>query len=103
MQTGVEAFLQGLRDLGYEPAVLKDKPDHVVIDYTVESGKFGHQAEARFHRTGRLPRQPSQRHPRRRSYSSCARRRYTPHWRRASRAGGTIPAGFGWRMAILVE
>lgn len=40
METGVDAFLKGLRDLGYVPTVLKDKPDHVVIDYTVESGKF---------------------------------------------------------------
>jgi hypothetical protein len=40
MQTGVEVFLNGLRDLGYEPMVLEGKPDHVVIDYTVESGRF---------------------------------------------------------------
>jgi hypothetical protein len=37
MQIGVETFVKGLRDLGYEPTVLKDKPEHVVIDYTVES------------------------------------------------------------------
>jgi hypothetical protein len=41
MQTGVEVFLQGLRDLGYKPATLPGKPDHVVIDYEVETGKFG--------------------------------------------------------------
>jgi hypothetical protein len=40
METGVEVFLRGLRDLGYEPAVLKDNPNHVVIDFSVESGKF---------------------------------------------------------------
>ena len=40
MLTGVEVFLKGLRDLGYEPVVLDGKPDHVAIDYTVESGKF---------------------------------------------------------------
>jgi len=38
MQTGAEYFLQGLRDLGYEPVTLPDKPEHVVIDYAVESG-----------------------------------------------------------------
>lgn len=40
MQTGVEAFLKGLRELGYEPMVLDGKSDHVVISYTVQSGKF---------------------------------------------------------------
>jgi hypothetical protein len=40
MQMGVEVFLKGLRDLGYEPLVLNGKADHVVIDYTVENGKF---------------------------------------------------------------
>jgi hypothetical protein len=40
MQTGVEVFLKGLRGLGYEPVVLDGKPDHVVIVYTVQSGKF---------------------------------------------------------------
>lgn len=40
MQTGVEVFIKGLRDLGYEPVVLNGRPDHVVIDYVVESGKF---------------------------------------------------------------
>jgi hypothetical protein len=40
MQTGVEVFLEGLRSLGYEPITLSDNPNHVVIDYTVESGKF---------------------------------------------------------------
>ncbi len=40
METGVEYFLQGLRDLGYQPVTLPDKPEHVVIEYAVESGKF---------------------------------------------------------------
>ncbi len=40
MQTGLEVFLKGLRDLGYEPFVLSGKPDYVVIDYAVMSGKF---------------------------------------------------------------
>ena len=40
MHTGVDAFVKGLRDSGYEPAVLGGKPDHVVISYPVESGKF---------------------------------------------------------------
>jgi len=40
MRTGVEVFLEGLRALGYEPITLPDNPNHVVIDYEVESGKF---------------------------------------------------------------
>ena len=40
MQTGVEVFLEGLRGLGYHPTTLPQNPDHVVIDYEVESGKF---------------------------------------------------------------
>lgn len=40
MQAGIELFLKGLGDLGYEPIVLAGKPDHVVIDYVVESGRF---------------------------------------------------------------
>lgn len=40
MQTGMEVFLRGLLDLGYEPFVLDGKRDHVVITYTVQSGKF---------------------------------------------------------------
>lgn len=40
MQTGVEGFLKGLRDLSYEPIVLNGKADHVVISYEVQSGKF---------------------------------------------------------------
>lgn len=40
MQTGAEVFVEGLRNLGYESLVLSGKPDHLVITYTVESGKF---------------------------------------------------------------
>jgi hypothetical protein len=40
MQTGVEVFLEGLRALGYKPMTLHGNPNHVVIDYVVESGKF---------------------------------------------------------------
>lgn len=40
METGIEVFIRGLRDLGYEPDVLKDNQNHVVIDFLVESGKF---------------------------------------------------------------
>jgi hypothetical protein len=40
METGVEVFVQGLVALGYQPIALPGKPDHVVIDYEVESGPF---------------------------------------------------------------
>ncbi|HCG00242.1 MAG TPA: hypothetical protein DEV93_06820 [Chloroflexi bacterium] len=40
MQTGVAAFIAGLGEFGYEPVQLPGRPDHVVIDYEVESGKF---------------------------------------------------------------
>ena len=40
MQTGVEVFLEGLRSLGHKPITLPDNPNHLVVDYTVESGKF---------------------------------------------------------------
>jgi hypothetical protein len=39
-QIGPGAFIQGLAGLGYQVASLPEKPDHVVIDYVVESGKF---------------------------------------------------------------
>ena len=38
--TGTKAFLEGLAALGYEPAALPGKPDHVTIDYVVEGGRF---------------------------------------------------------------
>jgi hypothetical protein len=37
-KTGVEAFLSGLIGLGYSPAQLPGKPDHLVFDYLVETG-----------------------------------------------------------------
>lgn len=40
MLTGAAAFVQGLVGLGYQPTSLPGKPDHVVIDYEVESGRF---------------------------------------------------------------
>ena len=40
METGVAVFIEGLRGLGYEPVSLGARPDHVTIDYLVESGKF---------------------------------------------------------------
>jgi hypothetical protein len=40
METGAAAFLSGLRELGHQPSTLQGKPDHVVIDYEVQSGKF---------------------------------------------------------------
>ena len=38
--TGAELFAQGLIGLGYRPMSLPGKPDHVVIDYEVESGRL---------------------------------------------------------------
>lgn len=40
MQTGTSAFCEGLRGLGCAPTSVAGKPDHVVIDYEVETGKF---------------------------------------------------------------
>jgi hypothetical protein len=37
---GVDLFIDGLRSLGFVPATLPGKPDHVVLDYPVECGKF---------------------------------------------------------------
>src|SRR5262245_5931705 len=42
-QTGVALFLAGLKALGYKPVTLADKGDHVVFDYTVETGQFAGQ------------------------------------------------------------
>ena len=44
MDTGPEVFITGLRTLGYHPQTLPGKPDHVVIDYVVENGKFAGRA-----------------------------------------------------------
>jgi hypothetical protein len=38
--TGVVAFAEGLRALGYEPVTLRGLPDHVVFNYLVEIGRF---------------------------------------------------------------
>lgn len=43
IRTGVEVFFQGLQELGYCPKPLPDKPDHVVIDYEVQTGRFAGQ------------------------------------------------------------
>lgn len=40
IRTGIEVFTQGLRALGYNPVALPKKPDHVVIDYEIQSGRF---------------------------------------------------------------
>jgi len=40
METGVSVFLAGLCELGYQPSTLPGQPNHVVIDYEVQSGKF---------------------------------------------------------------
>jgi hypothetical protein len=39
MNAGVGVFVQGLCDLGYSPITLPKLPDHVAIDYVVETGK----------------------------------------------------------------
>lgn len=38
VRTGVEIFVAGLQALGYEPTALPHKLNHILIDYTVESG-----------------------------------------------------------------
>lgn len=38
LQTGVVAFLNGLRQLGLQPELLKGHDSHVVFDYVVETG-----------------------------------------------------------------
>ena len=43
IRTGVEVFIEGLRDLGYSPVALPEKPDHIVIDYEVPTGRFAGQ------------------------------------------------------------
>lgn len=40
MNTSVDVFVQGLRDLGDSPSQLAGRPDHVVIDYEVPVGRF---------------------------------------------------------------
>lgn len=43
IRTGVDVFILGLDALGYKPITLPGKPDHVVIDYEVETGRFAGQ------------------------------------------------------------
>lgn len=38
--TGFEVFTEGLRGLGYVPTALPGKPDHLVFEYLVETGRF---------------------------------------------------------------
>lgn len=38
--TGVAAFMQGLRELGYDPQVVPNHPAHIYFDYLVPVGKF---------------------------------------------------------------
>ena len=40
MTKSAEAFLAGLMALGYEPVVLAEKPDHVMFEYVVQSGRL---------------------------------------------------------------
>ena len=40
IRIGTELFLEGLRALGYVPSVLPGRPDHVVFEYQVETGRF---------------------------------------------------------------
>ena len=38
--TGVGVFVDGLHSLGFAPKNLPDRPDHIIIDYIVQSGRF---------------------------------------------------------------
>jgi hypothetical protein len=38
--TGVRVFVDGLRGLGFDPKPLANRPDHIVIDYLVQAGRF---------------------------------------------------------------
>lgn len=43
VRTGVAVFVEGLRDLGYNPTALPGNPDHIVIDYEVPIGRYAGQ------------------------------------------------------------
>ena len=43
IRTGVEVFIQELGTLGYSPVALPGLPNHVIIDYVVETGRFAGQ------------------------------------------------------------
>jgi hypothetical protein len=40
MTKNIEVFMAGLVDLGYSPIVFSEKPDHVMFEYKVKSGRF---------------------------------------------------------------
>jgi hypothetical protein len=40
IRTSVGVFIEGLKNLEYSPAPLPGKPDHMVIDYEVPTGRF---------------------------------------------------------------
>lgn len=42
--TGSAEFSAGLRDLGYDPQTLGDRPDHVFFNYPIDVGRFAGQA-----------------------------------------------------------
>ena len=39
-KSGVAGFMDGLREMGYDPATLRDLSNHVVFPYVVKSGRF---------------------------------------------------------------
>jgi hypothetical protein len=43
VSTGVEVFTKGLHELGYSPVALEGRPDHIVIDYVILTGRFADQ------------------------------------------------------------
>lgn len=46
---GVERFVAGLRELGFGPAAVPDRPDHIVFDYCVPTGRlFGQKVRLGF-------------------------------------------------------
>jgi hypothetical protein len=40
IRTGIEVFVEGLQKLGFNPASLEGKPDHIYIDYEVKGGRL---------------------------------------------------------------
>lgn len=43
MKTGIDAFLEGLVDLGFTPQVLENKPEHVIFGYEIETGRHANK------------------------------------------------------------
>ena len=77
-----ETFVDGLAQLGYHPIVLPGKPDRIVLDYEVASGKF-HGSKVRLGIV--VPRDfpataPSGPH-------------VTPHFHAVGQSGGQHPTG----------